>query len=175
MVINLLYCRSTGTMPYKQMCYFACKMHLIHSNIAQFVSIALKKDTRLYLCILQAPIKHKHLEPILNPILELNEDVRRKALTRLSFEKLIKCDDIAKPTGRYYDNPEGYAMGRYCYYQCFKCQKVSNFYIISDLNIPWHDSFAPVFQWCCSTPQRSPGVGRHTLFLSSPHLCFIIE
>ena len=34
-------------------------------------------------------------------------------------------------------------------------------------------SFAPVFQWCCSTPQRSPGIGRNT-FLSSPHLCFII-
>ena len=35
-------------------------------------------------------------------------------------------------------------------------------------------SFAPVFQWCCSTPQGSPGVDRNTLFLSSPHLCFII-
>ena len=35
-------------------------------------------------------------------------------------------------------------------------------------------SFAPVLQWCCSTPQGSPGVGRNTLFLSSPHLCFII-
>ena len=34
-------------------------------------------------------------------------------------------------------------------------------------------SFAPVFQWCCSTPKGSPGVGRNT-FLSSPHLCFII-
>ena len=34
-------------------------------------------------------------------------------------------------------------------------------------------SFVPVFQWCCSTPQGSPGVGRNT-FLSSPHLCFII-
>ena len=34
-------------------------------------------------------------------------------------------------------------------------------------------SFAPVFQWCCSTPQGSPSVGRNT-FLSSPHLCFII-
>ena len=30
-----------------------------------------------------------------------------------------------------------------------------------------------VFQWCCSTPQGFPGVGRNT-FLSSPHLCFII-
>ena len=33
-------------------------------------------------------------------------------------------------------------------------------------------SFAPAFQWCCSTPQGSPGVGRNTLFLSSPHLFF---
>ena len=31
-------------------------------------------------------------------------------------------------------------------------------------------SFAPVFQWCCSIPQGSPGIGRNT-FLSSPHLC----
>ena len=35
-------------------------------------------------------------------------------------------------------------------------------------------SFAPVFQWCCSTPQGSPGVGHNTLFLSSPHLFVII-
>ena len=34
-------------------------------------------------------------------------------------------------------------------------------------------SFAPVFQWCCSIPQGSPGIGRNT-FLSSPHPCFII-
>ena len=34
-------------------------------------------------------------------------------------------------------------------------------------------SFAPVFQWCCSAPRGSPGVGRGA-FLSSPHLCFII-
>ena len=34
-------------------------------------------------------------------------------------------------------------------------------------------SFAQVFQWCYSTSQGSPGVGRNT-FLSSPHLCFII-
>ena len=33
-------------------------------------------------------------------------------------------------------------------------------------------SFAAVFQWCCSTPQGSPGVGCNT-FLSSPPLCFI--
>ena len=36
----------------------------------------------------------------------------------------------------------------------------------------WFSS-APVFQWCCSTLQGSPGVGRN-MFLSNPHLCFII-
>ena len=36
----------------------------------------------------------------------------------------------------------------------------------------WFSS-APVFQWCCSTPLGSPGVGRN-IFLSSSHLCFII-
>ena len=35
-------------------------------------------------------------------------------------------------------------------------------------------SFARVFQWCCSTPQGSPGVGHGTLFLSSSHLCFVV-
>ena len=42
-----------------------------------------------------------------------------------------------------------------------------------DFRINCWFSSAPVFQWCCSTPQGSPGVGRNT-FLSSPHLCFII-
>ena len=34
--------------------------------------------------------------------------------------------------------------------------------------------FCSVFEWCCSTPQRSPGVGCNMLFLLSPHLFFII-
>lgn len=72
--------------------------------------------------ICKTPMQHKRLQTSLKPILELNDDVRRKALTRLSFEKLDKCDDIVKPSGRFYNNAEGYAMDRYCYYQCFKCQ-----------------------------------------------------
>ena len=36
----------------------------------------------------------------------------------------------------------------------------------------WWFSFAPVFHWCYTTPQGSPGVG-HSTFLSSPHICFI--
>ena len=78
-------------------------------------------------------MKHKQLRTTLKPIRELKDDVRRKALTRLAFEKLDKCDDIVNPAGRYYNNAEGYAMDRYCYYQCFKCQKVRGYIRVSKM------------------------------------------
>ena len=69
-------------------------------------------------------MKHKYLEPALKLILDLKEDVRRKALLRLKFENLHSHKEISEPTGRFYRNPEGFALERYCYYQCFKCKKV---------------------------------------------------
>lgn len=45
----------------------------------------------------------------------LFEDVKRKALMRLEYEGLDK--------GR--ADPAAYAMDRYAYYVCFKCNKVS--------------------------------------------------
>lgn len=73
--------------------------------------------------ICKAPIKHDYLETSMKPILDLMEDVKRKAVTRLTFENLHQHEDITRPTGRFYRNPEGYAMERYHYYQCFKCKK----------------------------------------------------
>lgn len=77
--------------------------------------------TRCPIC--QSPIKHECLTEILSPIQQLQADVRSKALTRLTFENLHKHDQITKPSGRFYDNPEGFAMERYSYYQCYKCHK----------------------------------------------------
>ena len=54
-----------------------------------------------------------------------------------------------------------------------KFEKSCGFLLLGPPGFNCWFSFAPVFQWCCSTPQGSPGVGRNT-FLSSPHLCFII-
>ena len=62
----------------------------------------------------------------MKPILDLREDVKRKAVTRLTFENLHQHEDITRPTGRFYRNPEGYAMEKYHYYQCFKCKKVNS-------------------------------------------------
>ena len=50
---------------------------------------------------------------------------------------------------------------------------LSAWQVLGNLGFNCWFSSAPVFKWCCSTPQGSPGVGRNT-FLSSPHLCFII-
>ncbi|XP_046683725.1 E3 ubiquitin-protein ligase MYCBP2 isoform X4 [Homalodisca vitripennis] len=63
--------------------------------------------------ICKAPMEHPVLGELLAPILSLLEDVRRKAVMRLEYEGLDK--------GR--ADPASYAMDRYAYYVCFKCNK----------------------------------------------------
>ena len=77
--------------------------------------------------------------------------------------KLLSCgqgpEGETSKTCIWFETVQSFATGRNDY-----------IYVKSSTN---RISFAPVFQWCCSTPQGSPGVGRNT-FLSSSHLCFII-
>ena len=80
-------------------------------------------------------MKHDYLESSMKPILDVMEDVKRKAVTRLTFENLHQHEDITRPTGRFYRNPEGYAMEKYHYYQCFKCKKVQSYKIQSTYDI----------------------------------------
>ncbi|NXD08304.1 MYCB2 ligase, partial [Nothocercus nigrocapillus] len=68
-------------------------------------------------------INHTVLKDLLDPIKELYEDVRRKALMRLEYEGLHKSEAITTPGVRFYNDPAGYAMNRYAYYVCFKCKK----------------------------------------------------
>ncbi|XP_041356631.1 E3 ubiquitin-protein ligase MYCBP2-like isoform X3 [Gigantopelta aegis] len=68
-------------------------------------------------------IEHPVLRELLQPILELYENVRRKALMRLEYEGLKKAEAIETPGARFYHDPSGYAMERYAYYVCFKCFK----------------------------------------------------
>lgn len=69
-------------------------------------------------------MEHDVLQELLTPIQELFNDVQRKALLRLEYEGLLSSDAIATPGGRFYNNPAGYAMDRYAYYVCYKCNKV---------------------------------------------------
>lgn len=69
-------------------------------------------------------MEHDVLKELLAPIQELFNDVQRKALLRLEYEGLLSSDAIATPGGRFYNNAAGYAMDRYAYYVCYKCNKV---------------------------------------------------
>lgn len=72
----------------------------------------------------QNKINHLVLKDLLDPIKELYEDVRRKALMRLEYEGLHKSEAITMSGARFFNNPAGFAMNRYAYYVCFKCKKV---------------------------------------------------
>lgn len=93
-----------------------------------------------YLCIsdllffharfwVQNKINHSVIKDLLDPIKELYEDVRRKALMRLEYEGLHKSEAITMPGARFYNDPAGFAMNRYAYYVCYKCKKVSLDYL----------------------------------------------
>lgn len=71
-------------------------------------------------------MEHQVLVKQLEPVKELMEDVRRKALMRLEYEGL----DKGRP------DPASYAMDRYAYYVCFKCKKV-----LIALHLPTYRSF----------------------------------
>lgn len=62
--------------------------------------------------ICKIPIDHPSLVTFLDPIRLLFEDVQRKALLRLEFEGLNKCDAITCSDSRFYQNPAGFAMER---------------------------------------------------------------
>ncbi|XP_028966426.1 E3 ubiquitin-protein ligase MYCBP2 [Galendromus occidentalis] len=65
--------------------------------------------------ICKAPIDHPLLKEQLQPVWELQEDVKRKALMRLEYEGLhSKLSQEERAS---------YAMERYAYYVCFKCNK----------------------------------------------------
>ncbi|KAM4795152.1 LOW QUALITY PROTEIN: E3 ubiquitin-protein ligase MYCBP2 [Rhinophrynus dorsalis] len=68
-------------------------------------------------------INHSVLKDLLDPIKELYEDVRRKALMRLEYEGLHKSEAITTPGVRFYNDPASYALNRYAYYVCYKCKK----------------------------------------------------
>lgn len=43
---------------------------------------------------------------------------------RLEYEGLHQTEAISLPGNRFFQDAEGYAMERYAYYVCFRCNKV---------------------------------------------------
>ena len=98
---------------------------------AEVISVHTERSspTRCYRSLLpyfvQNEIEHKVLHSLLDPLRQLYNDVRRKALMRLEYEGLHKADAITRPGGRFFEDPASFAMERYAYYVCYKCNKVS--------------------------------------------------
>lgn len=45
---------------------------------------------------------------------------------RLEYEGLHQTEAISLPGSRFFQDPEGYALERYAYYVCYRCNKVTN-------------------------------------------------
>lgn len=71
-------------------------------------------------------MEHPELDALLTPLRALRDDVKRKAIMRLSYEGLDKSEAIVSQTSPYCGKPDLFAMERYCYYPCFKCTKVDS-------------------------------------------------
>ena len=73
--------------------------------------------------ICKSKISHPALRKLMDPIDVLYDDVKKKALMRLEYEGLSKCDAVVTKGARFFNDPAGFALERYAYYVCFKCKK----------------------------------------------------
>ncbi|XP_058468268.1 E3 ubiquitin-protein ligase highwire isoform X2 [Malaya genurostris] len=94
--------------------------HVFHCHCSKAVLIRRWNGPRISFGFSQCPIckmdiQHSALMDILEPIVSLKADVKRKALMRLEYEGLAKTLDNK--------NLAAYAMERYAYYVCSQCDK----------------------------------------------------
>ncbi|CAG0881435.1 unnamed protein product [Darwinula stevensoni] len=94
--------------------------HLFHLHCAKNVLLKRWPGPRITfnftLCpICKKEIDHYMLEELLGPVRALKKDVKRKGMMRLKYEATALSESIK--------DPAAYAMERYAYYVCFKCQR----------------------------------------------------
>lgn len=97
--------------------------HIFHFHCSRLILQKRWHAARISFAFSQCPICksdifHEALKDLLEPINALKDDVKRKAVMRLKYEGIDKdmIDDQK--------NLSSYAMERYSYYLCCKCQKV---------------------------------------------------
>uniref|UniRef100_A0A2A4JU85 RCR-type E3 ubiquitin transferase n=1 Tax=Heliothis virescens TaxID=7102 RepID=A0A2A4JU85_HELVI len=97
--------------------------HVFHLHCCKKVLANKWIGPRITFSFSQCPIckedmSHWTLEELLAPTRQLFEEVRRKALMRLEYE-----GGALPARGKQLPDPAAYAMERYAYYVCHKCQK----------------------------------------------------
>ena len=55
----------------------------------------------------QVQISHPALQSLMEPILSLYEDVKKKALMRLEYEGMSKCEAVVSEGARWFNDPAG--------------------------------------------------------------------
>ncbi|VDP46461.1 unnamed protein product [Soboliphyme baturini] len=68
-------------------------------------------------------IDHQLLKSLLTPFTALQAEIQEKALMRLDYEGMRNCPEITDPHSRFYNDATAFAMEKYAYFQCYKCQK----------------------------------------------------
>lgn len=71
----------------------------------------------------KSSISHPDLYEIMSQLIQLYDQIKSKALTRLQHDGLFNSSDVTDPSGKYFQDPTGFAMDRYAYYMCSKCQQ----------------------------------------------------
>ncbi|KRZ20205.1 E3 ubiquitin-protein ligase rpm-1 [Trichinella pseudospiralis] len=69
------------------------------------------------------PMQHDSLRQLLEPHQRLYEEVLQKALTRLQYDRLQRCDELTNANSPFYNQPGLFALDRYAYYLCYKCRR----------------------------------------------------
>eukprot|EP00002_Diphylleia_rotans_P039326 TRINITY_DN9099_c0_g1_i2.p1 TRINITY_DN9099_c0_g1~~TRINITY_DN9099_c0_g1_i2.p1 ORF type:complete len:433 (+),score=56.03 TRINITY_DN9099_c0_g1_i2:220-1518(+) len=83
---------------------------------------------RIHFTFLNCPLcnqrmRHPSLEEHMKEFFLLEEDVKQKAHTRLIYEGLGSASQITTIGSRFYNDPIGFAVDRFSYYQCYVCQR----------------------------------------------------
>lgn len=81
----------------------------------------------------------------MSQLIHLYDQIKSKALTRLQHDGLFNSSDVTDPSGKYFQDPTRFAMDRYAYYMCSKCQQVDKnitiLYILVSFDIVIYNIF----------------------------------
>ncbi|KAK0411800.1 hypothetical protein QR680_005853 [Steinernema hermaphroditum] len=102
--------------------------HIFHFHCVKTVLEKRWVGPRIVFQFMQCPlcrqqIDHPNLADVLRPLLTLHQEVASKAKLRLEYDGLLKCPALTSERSEFFGQPELYAMDRYMYVLCFKCNK----------------------------------------------------
>ena len=121
---NICYTDSLGAQP----CVLLekCK-HVYHAACVRTILRTRLPGARVTLGFMKCPVecaaelRCAAVRDLTDPLDVIATELRRRALVRLQYEKLDSHADITAPSGAHYNDPVGFALHRFAYYLCFKC------------------------------------------------------